>query len=351
MGGILSQIVADLFEKSKGGEELSSKIVRLRGEIKKVLESEDALFGKLRGLLESFREIMPEEKQRYIAAIKALSTTSKLSQQEIVKAINDQHEELKILEKGLIPALPGRDELKVMEAKSKEMKDEISKLRDKIVLLESEEEGIRKSMAAREKEMELAEKAMRELFTDIGAEITNIKKKVEEFTVESAAVQPIPQMASMKSDTPSEKQEGGEQKIEIQGASAPIETEWQKKCPMCGGQMNLYALEEIWLCYSCAHEESTKDDVQGKSEEKSEHTNASQPTPDLEPISDPSPSFIVPLASMPSDEYQDSKKKSSPSNKHPSTKTKSCPVCRKTMHWHPKEKAWRCPSCHYERRI
>ena len=107
MNEILSQIVADLFVKSKGGEELSSEIHRLRDEIKKVIESEDAIFGKFRGLLESFREIIPEEKQRYNAAIKALSTTSKLSRQEIVKAVNNQLEELKILEKGLMPALPG----------------------------------------------------------------------------------------------------------------------------------------------------------------------------------------------------------------------------------------------------
>ncbi len=158
---ILSRILADLFVKSKEGEGLSSKIHHLRDEIKKVIASEDTIFGKFRGLVESFREIIPEEKQRYHAAIQALSTTSKLSQQEIVKAVNDQLEELKILEKGLMPALPGwRDEFKVMEAKSREMQDEISKLREKIGQLESEEKGILNGMAAREKEMELVEKAV-----------------------------------------------------------------------------------------------------------------------------------------------------------------------------------------------
>ena len=52
---ILSRIVADLFVKSKGGEELSSKIRRLRDEIKKVIESEDTIFGKFRELVASFR--------------------------------------------------------------------------------------------------------------------------------------------------------------------------------------------------------------------------------------------------------------------------------------------------------
>ena len=194
MNETLSRIVADLFAKSTGSEELASKISRLRDEIKKVIESEGTVFGKFRELVESFQEIIPEEKQRYTAAIKALSTTSRLSRQVIVQAVNNQLEELKILEKGLIPALPvWRDELKVMEAKAKEMRDEISKLRERIVWLENEEKGIFNGMSERQKEMELAEKAMKELFTGLGAEITYIKTKVEEFTAETAAAQPIPQ--------------------------------------------------------------------------------------------------------------------------------------------------------------
>jgi ribosomal protein L37AE/L43A len=350
MNEILTRIVADLFVKSKGGEELSSKINRLRDEINKVIESEDTIFGKFRGLVESFREIIPEEKQRYNAAIKALSTTSKLSRQEIVKAVNNQLEELNILEKGLT-APHGRNELKAMEAKSQEMRGEISKLREKLVLLESEEKGILNNMAAREKEMELVEKAVGELFTDIRTEITYIKKKVEESTAESAASQPIPHRDFTKSDISSEEKRGGEQKSEIRESSAPQETEWQKKCPMCGGQMNFHIMEKMWMCYSCAYEESKKSEAQGKSEEKSEHTEAPKPTPVSEPISDPSPPFAVPLADMSSNDHQKSKKISSPSNNQPSSKKKACPVCHKKMDWHPMEKAWRCPSCEYERRI
>jgi len=33
------------------------------------------------------------------------------------------------------------------------------------------------------------------------------------------------------------------------------------------------------------------------------------------------------------------------------TKKKDCPVCGKKMFWYPEEKAWRCPSCQYLRRI
>ncbi len=264
----LSRMTADLFTKLKGSEELSSKIHLLRDEIKKIIASEDTIFGKFRELVESFEEIIPEEKQRYNAAIKALSTTSKLSRQEIVKAVNNQLEELKILEKGLMPALPGlRDELKVMEAKSREIRDEIVKLRENIGRLESEEQGILNSMASRKKEMEQVEKAVGELFTDIGAEITSIKKRMDEFTAEGAAAQPTGHSAASQPIMPSDSREssirseevrGGEQKSEILESSPPQDAKWQKKCPMCGGRMDFYAKDDMWRCYSCAYEEEKK---------------------------------------------------------------------------------------------
>jgi ribosomal protein L37AE/L43A len=406
MNEILPRIVADLFEKSKGGEELSSTIQRLRDEIKKVIESEDTIFGKFRKLVESFREIIPEEKQRYNAAIQALSTTAKVNRQDIVKALINQLEELKILEKGLLGTPSGwRDELKVMEAKSREMRDEISKLREKIGRLESEEKEILKGMAIREKEMAFVEKAMGELFTDIAAEITYINKKVQEFTAESAVSHPSPPRVSIKSDIPSEEKgsgeqkieirespapqdtewqkkcpmcggrmnfhineqmwkcyscaheelkdekRGGEQKIEIRESPAPQDTEWQKKCPMCGGRMNFHINEQMWKCYSCAYEESKEGGVQDKNEENRGHMNAPKSNPAAEPTFDPSPPISAPFASTTSNENQESKKESSPSNDQPSAKKKVCPVCHNKMLWYKTEKAWRCPFCEYERRI
>jgi ribosomal protein L37AE/L43A len=413
---IISRIIADLSVKSKGGEELPSKIHSLRDEIKKVIENEDTIFGKIRGLVESFREIIPEERQRYNAAIKALSTTSKLSRQEVVQAVDDQLEELKILEKGLLSALPGRrDEFKAMEAKSREMRDEISKLREKLGRLESEEKEVLNGMAAREQEMALVEKAVGELFTDIGADITSIKKKVEEFTAESAASPPTPPGDFVESYFSSREKGGGEQKSEIPEPSAPQEpqdakyqkqcpmcggrmdfhlydkkwrcfscayeeikeekggveqkseipepsappepqdTKYQKQCPMCGGRMDFYGNEKKWMCFSCAYE-SKEGEVQDKNEEKneqkSEQTNAPKPTPASDSI------FDLAIPTMSSREYREpitdpikgSIQGSSP-RKKPPLKKKPCPACGKKMYWYPEEKAWRCSSCEYERRI
>lgn len=354
----LSEIVADLFAKPTGGEDPSSRTQRLRDEIKTVIGSEDTIFGKLRGFLESFREVIPDEKQRYHAAFKALSTTTKLGPQEIVKAVNSQLEELKILEKGLMPALPGlRDELKAMESRSQQLKGEIAQLRERITLLESEEKAVLAGMAAREKERELAEKTMKDLFADIGAEITAVKKKVEEYTAESPAAQPSPSAGQptppaeqpgpkkepQKNDVPSEKKGGGEQNIEIQAAPPPQDTKFQKKCPMCGGRLNLLELEKIWMCYTCAYEEAIQNEVQSTGEEKSE-------APVSEPIVDRSPSFVEPPGSI-AGEYHGSRMRTAPSDEQPSFRKKTCPVCSKKMFWFPNQRAWRCPSCHYERRI
>jgi ribosomal protein L37AE/L43A len=275
-----------------------------------------------------------------------------------------------------------------MEARSREMRDEISKLREKIGQLESEEKGILTGMAARKKEMELVEKAVGELFADLGVEITSIKRKVEEFTAESTVSQPIPAKDSIKSDDifPTSKGTGGsERKSSIPESPAPQDTEWQRKCPMCGGRMDFYAQEEMWQCYSCAYEELNKDEVLVDREEKSEPANEPQPAPasassgayeelnkdevpvdreeksepanepQLAPASKPgsgsSPLRAVHMGSLSSNEDQEPGKGSSLSINQPSSKKKTCPVCRKKMDWHQTERAWRCPFCDYERSI
>jgi ribosomal protein L37AE/L43A/uncharacterized protein YoxC len=333
---VLSRIASDIFSKSTGDEDLSSKVNRLRDEIKKVIEAQDTIFGKFRELVESFEEVIPEEKQRYNAAIKALSATSNLSRQEIVKAVNNQIEGLKKLEKGLLPSVSGwREELKVMEAKSRQMREEISKLREKIGRLEREEKGILNDMASREKEMELVEEAIGELFMGLRTEITYIKIRIEEFSGENSASQSKPPAVSIESYVGGEEVGGVEAKSEILESSSSQDTEMQKKCPMCGGRMSFHIKDEIWICYTCAYEESKGDEVQ---------ENASKSTPASEPDFNPTPSPF-------SGEYQKSKKGSSSSNDQPSGKKKTCPVCRKKMDWYQMEKAWRCSFCNYERTI
>jgi ribosomal protein L37AE/L43A len=397
---ILSRLVVDLFVRAKGGEELSHKIRRLRDEIKKVIESEDTIFGKFRGLVESFREIIPEEKQRYSAAIKALSTTAKISRQEIVKAVGNQLEELKILKKGLLGTSPGwRDGFKAMEAKSREMKDEISKLQEKIARLQSEEKQILSDMATREKEMEVVEKAVEELFTDIAAEVALISKKVEESAAASAVSQPAPIEDSLVDDILSDKKGGG-QKNESSQSYERQNSELQKSCPMCGGIMNFYMKEKMWRCYSCAYEELKEEKINPQKSETREtvvpqdtkaqricpmcgghmdfnfegqvwicyscaheesspsgyiwNTREDESEPEAAPAGestfDPFPDLATPSTSPSSSKHQEANRESS-SKKQPFFKKKPCPVCHKKMNWNQTDGAWRCPYCQYERKI
>lgn len=370
----LSQIIADLFAKPAEGKELSSQIQRLGVEIRNVVRSEDTVFGKFHGLLGSFREVIPDEQQRYLAALKALSTTSKLSRQEIIKAINGQLEEMKIIEKSVLPSLPAwRDSLKAMDAKAQERKGEIAKLRERLAQLESEEKTLLSGMAAREKDLEAAEKAIQDIFADIRAEMTSLNKKMEDLPAEGPEAQTGPgaaQTAPVKGSVPAEKKESVERKTEIQAAPAPVDPKFQKKCPMCGGQFNLLELQSIWQCFNCGHEEPMAGGTQGKSEKKSEPMNELFPAPAPEPAVDQPSSFAEPLASMldddagtgkrPSsadplasmpDDYAGTGKRPSSSAKKTTIKQKTCPGCRNNMFWYANEKAWRCPNCNYERRI
>jgi ribosomal protein L37AE/L43A len=129
---------------------------------------------------------------------------------------------------------------------------------------------------------------------------------------------------------------GGGQKSESVEPSAPQEqdTELQKKCPMCGGRMDFLSNEQMWQCYSCGHEESTKDEVQGN------------PAPASKRGFDPFPNIATPLADLSFNEKKEPKKAAPPP-----VKKKTCPACHKKMHWYPDENAWRCPHCEYERRI
>ncbi len=383
--------------QSQGGEDLSTKTRRLREEIKKIIESEDAIYGKIRGLVESFREIIPEESQRYHAAVKALSATSKLTRQEIVKGVDNQLEELKILEKGLLSALPGwREELKAMETKARGLRDDIARLRETIGRLESEEKGILSGMAVRQKEMELVEKSVGEVFADIGAVITSVRKKLEESSVESA---PAPALkTSQKSGHPGGRTAAGVQTSEVLEPTPPQQDmEWQKKCPMCGGRMDFHLKENKWMCYTCAYEEAKKEtaaepvlstggEKSASLESSSQQDTAQQKkcpmcggrmdfhaneqvwmcyscaheekgvyanTPDHPPA--PASIFPEPSTDLSSDEGNEpirgSIQEPSPSKKPQSAKKKTCPSCRKKMNWHEEDRAWRCPYCEYERRI
>jgi ribosomal protein L37AE/L43A len=350
----LSRIIADLAAKANVTGASSAHVDRLREELKKATLSDDTVFGKLRGLVESFRDIIPDEKQRYHAAVAALSKTEKLGREDIIGALNAQLAELKILEKGLLSALPGwRDELKVMEDKTREIRDEVAGLRERIGQLENEEKILLKNIAAREKEMEPVEKSVGELFTTIGAEIAGFRQKIEESNAVSAVPQPAPSGDSLfpgmggggqnneteGSPAPRELSDPsvdplmGDQSVLSGGsifpdekpnsadleATAPRNAAGQKKCPMCGGRMDFNLGENVWMCYSCAYEEKG------------------------EPPRDQAPGNSGP--GKPSAPHEGI---GSSVQQPDTTLSKKCPMCGGRMDFNLGENVWMCYSCAYE---
>jgi len=261
----LTQIMADLFAKPLDGKELSSKIQRLGYEIRKIVQDDETMVGKFHSLLASFEAIIPDERQRYQAALQALCTTSKLSRQQIQKAMSGQLEELKALEKESMPAKSAwRDAMKSQTARSEQLKGEIAELREKLAKLESEERSLLAGMATREKELARVEKTVTELFTGMAAEISALCRKVEELTAEAppaeaaaklapAAAKPAPPEAPKREAASARKQE-----VPPKPDTPLPDTKFRRKCPMCGGPFNLLELEKTWQCYICAYEEPSE---------------------------------------------------------------------------------------------
>jgi ribosomal protein L37AE/L43A len=353
-----SGFLSDLLAKAKEGEGLD--LVNLRYEIRKKIQSEDKTFGKFIELMESFQDILPKEKQRYNVAIKALATTTGLGRQSVLESTDNQIEELKALENVVLSALTGvRDELEAMESRSKEIKKEIAELRKKMTKFEKEEQELLAGMAARESEMKVVEDGVRKAFTDVGTEITDIRKKIEEFTGEKVSSGQITPPDSIESPKVESDKEGIEEEIKTGEIPERGDTEWTRRCPLCGGRMNFHVKEGTWMCYTCGHEAAQTDDAEdgGEPESASEPDKESElvSAADSAPAREPAPYKGSVTANEHKPTHVASKPDavppaSSPAVKRPSTRKKTCPVCRKQMNMNEEEKTWCCPFCDYQRR-
>ncbi len=404
----LSGIIEDLFAKAKKGEDIASTLHRLRDEVNNASENEGTVYATFLRLLDSFREIIPEEKLRYQAAVAALSTTAKLDEQKIVQAIGENLGELKA---------------------------NIAKLRETLGRLEKDEREISSAMIAREKAAGAA-----------GSE--GIKKTGQVIHAAPAsrpvpAVQPPPVVAAASSDIFPDRIEKNiidqkivagpapqpvasnrsaaapvdifpdriekninDKKVEVPAAAAALpgasprtkkcsmcggqmsfsagdkmwmcigcgyaesgmieienrqivggvikdglksaslsappvqDSAWQHRCPMCGGQMNYHGNEKLWLCYSCAYEESHNGGTPAPG--KSIPSGAEEPF---------FPAQAPATLSGGTEPIRGSLAEHGRPKARQSAKKKPCPSCRKKMTWHEEDRAWRCPFCEYERRI
>jgi hypothetical protein len=363
-------VIFDLLAKAREREGLDSG--RLREEIRKEIEAGDKTFGKFVELVESFQDIIPREKQRYKAAFRALSTTIGLSRQNVLESTDNQLEKLKDVENAVLASLDGfGDELRDMDSRLKKTRSELDILREKIADLEKEEQEILGSMAGLEKERNVVEHLLRKMFTDVGVEITGIRKKVEQFSDEEVSSRSIAPPEEEVSSQPAaapvsiesiERGDTGEG-IETEERTPAEETGWGKKCPLCGGHMNFHSSEARWMCYTCGNEDLQVGDTERASEPKNawNSSDVAAPAPAAEPATAPEPapaaetaSLFEPVAAsvyVTLAEHEPTPAPSEPSGKRPLSRKKPCPVCHEQMTMYVEENTWKCPSCNYQRRI
>jgi ribosomal protein S27AE len=295
----------------QGGEERSAKIHRLREEIKSMIEREYALFGKYHEFATSLESIIFDEKLRQDAALQALATTLKLGKQEIVEAFGREQEELAILEKAVGELFADMGSKITAGKQGREQGNSGRKPGDP-------------GASAPERT------ASHKDCPQCGERITFVSKE-NRWRCYSCAYEELFEGSAVAD----QNQEAPE------SSPVPMETEWQKKCPMCGGQLNFHVQDERWFCYTCAHEESATVAVQGKNEGKRDQTNIRGAS---------ASSFAIPLAAMMADDSRKLKKGAALSSSQLAGKKKFCPVCHKKMDWHEMEKIWRCFFCDHKTR-
>jgi hypothetical protein len=186
--------------------------------------------------------------------------------------MGDQIEELRVLEKGSVPAKNAwRDTVKGMSGRQQQLKGEIAQLREKLAKLEGEEQSLLAAMARQETDLAQAEKAVKELFATVVKEIAALCGKIEDSTAEAGTTQSPAKSAPPQPESPQpeppkpESSKTKPPKIEASYTRRPEarpeqvpplqETKYQRKCPMCGGPFNRLEYEKAWQCYVCAYEE------------------------------------------------------------------------------------------------
>jgi ribosomal protein S27AE/chromosome segregation ATPase len=262
--------LSDLLAKAKENEGLDP--VLFRDEIIKESASGDKTLEKFLELVESFQDVLPKEKQRYSVAVRALRTTSGISRQKVLESTDSQLEALGRLEEGVLSDLTAPDdELSDMDSRLQKTKSELAELREKVAALVKEEREILGVMAARERKRKAVEDTVRKVFTDVSAEISGIKKKIEEFTGEKVKVSPEPAAQPDVVESHEIEEEEGEE-VEAKGLTMEEtfqrdetfprkETKWLKKCPVCGGDIIFLVHERKWTCYTCGHEEAGEEET------------------------------------------------------------------------------------------
>jgi predicted nucleic acid-binding Zn-ribbon protein len=237
---------------------LSLNVGQLLEKVRCEIEKDSGELKKFLDLVESFRDIVPEEDKRYHAAMKALTHDSGSGKEALLSAADRRLSELENQKKSFALSLAGRRaEMKVLLAKPDRLKDEISRLKEELRRLEEEENNVLTNFAAEEKALTTTEEKFSAMAEALEKEILEIRRRITRYLFEGAAP-PDGHLMQLDIDADDAVSPSGEEADGFEGATFRLEAGEAsgntKPCPNCRNQMNWYDFDKKWKCFVCAHE-------------------------------------------------------------------------------------------------
>lgn len=231
-------------------ESIRAEIKKAGGELQKFLS-----------LVESLREIIPDEAKRYAAAYKAIQESSGITKDEILGAAENQLSALKnqkdIIAESFTAPDTGNNPL---ASKLEETRTRISEFKGALKKLEEEEKEILASLAAEKERSRKAEKGLDSLIRSIEEEIVDIRDKVLCYLIQDSSLSIVPESEPLEDMGPEGEYTDAEPEADLispMSGEPPADAKGAKvkPCPSCQNRMDWYEMDRKWKCFVCAHEE------------------------------------------------------------------------------------------------
>jgi DNA repair exonuclease SbcCD ATPase subunit len=246
-----------------GAQKAAMRLLSLNGSqliesIRSEIEKENGVLRKFLGLVESLRDIVPEEDKRYHAALESLSQAIGVSKEDIVRAADRQLSELENQRKSFALSLvERRAEMKVLLARANHIKSEASRLQEEIHRLEEEEKRILAKVKAEEAALRTTEENFTAVVEKLEKEIGETRRRITRYLLEGAPPPDEPLMHPHMEEFAGTRAVGedpddfGDTTLRPAAEKTSVNT---KTCPNCQNQMDWYDFDKKWKCFVCAHE-------------------------------------------------------------------------------------------------
>ena len=243
------------------GNENGSKaeLNKLLKETRSVLAKAGPEFTKFLEMVASFGDEIPDEYKRYRAATKALKAASSVSPSDINNAADLQIAKLREQAKSFGANLQGRKaELNEITMHSDELDSRLSELKQQLAALEGDKARAQEKFASKDREIKGFEDNFKKVAQKIEQHIRGVKDKLKRYLSEDykPELSGSMQMSLTPEDEESSPYTGGDDGSikPLAGAKKPTSNK-ERLCAVCNGKLDYYAMNKMWKCFVCGHEE------------------------------------------------------------------------------------------------